>query len=106
MIRVATFDGPGTAPVIREVERPHEKLDVWKRAMDIVEDVYKITCRFPIEERFGLITQMRRAAVGVQLQIAKRPGFAPCAGTLPESIDHTFLKLNALIKSIGANRAQ
>jgi four helix bundle protein len=45
--------------------RPHEKLDVWNKAMDFVVSVYKITESFPKEEKFGLTSQVRRAAVSV-----------------------------------------
>jgi hypothetical protein len=34
--------------------RPHEKLDVWNKAVDFVEVVYGATESFPKEERFGL----------------------------------------------------
>jgi len=51
--------------------RPHEKLDVWKRAIDFVVAVYKITESFPRDERFGLISQIRRAAVSIPANIAE-----------------------------------
>ena len=54
--------------------RPHEKLDVWKRAIDFVVTVYKITESFPRDERFGLISQIRRAAVSVAANIAEGAG--------------------------------
>jgi len=54
--------------------RPHEKLDVWKRAIDFVVAVYKITESFPRDERFGLISQIRRAAVSVAANIAEGAG--------------------------------
>jgi len=42
--------------------RPHEKLDVWKKAVELVLSVYGETRQFPIDERFGLTSQIRRAA--------------------------------------------
>ena len=43
----------------------HEDLDVWKLSMDLVIDIYKLTSNFPSDEKFGLISQLRRAAVSV-----------------------------------------
>ena len=51
--------------------RPHEKLDVWRAAMDFVVTIYKTTESFPKEERFGLTSQVRRAAVSVPANIAE-----------------------------------
>ncbi len=51
--------------------RPHEKLDVWKRSVDFVVCVYKMTESFPREEKFGLTSQVRRAAVSISANIAE-----------------------------------
>lgn len=56
-----------------------EQLEVWQVAHQIVLDVYKGTMHLPPEEKFGLISQMRRAAVSVPANIAegfKRRGAA------------------------------
>jgi len=45
--------------------RPHEKLDVWKKSVDFVVAIYKATDSFPKDERFGLTSQLRRAAVSI-----------------------------------------
>ena len=45
--------------------RPHRKLDVWKRSMEIVRDIYQTTKQFPKTEIYGLTSQMRRAAVSI-----------------------------------------
>jgi four helix bundle protein len=52
-------------------KRPHERLDVWQDAMLLVESVYRLTARLPDSERFGLASQMRRAAVSVPSNIAE-----------------------------------
>src|SRR5688572_15428035 len=46
-------------------------LQVWQRAMDMVEDVYKVTKTFPRDERFGLTAQIRRAAVSIPSNIGE-----------------------------------
>jgi len=43
--------------------KPHEQLEAWKIAMQLVKSIYELTAAFPAEERHGLAQQMRRAAV-------------------------------------------
>ena|SRR5690606_3449150 len=49
----------------------HKELDVWKKSMDLVEAVYALTAKFPKEERYGLASQMQRAAVSIPSNIAE-----------------------------------
>ena len=51
-----------------------EKLDVWRKAVDLADQVYKDTRGFPADERFGLTSQVRRAAVSVAANIAEGSG--------------------------------
>lgn len=48
-----------------------EKLDVWKKSVDLADGVYRVTRDFPDYEKFGLSNQMRRAAVSVSSNIAE-----------------------------------
>jgi len=48
-----------------------EKLEVWQKAIALASFVYKTTATFPHEERFGLVSQMRRAAVSVSANLAE-----------------------------------
>jgi four helix bundle protein len=48
-----------------------ERLDVWQKSIDFADLVYKATRSFPDIERFGLTSQMRRAAVSVSSNIAE-----------------------------------
>ena len=52
-------------------KRPHERLDVWQDSMLLVEAIYRLTARLPDSERFGLTSQMRRAAVSIPSNIAE-----------------------------------
>jgi four helix bundle protein len=48
--------------------RPHQKLDAWSKSVDLVVEVYRAT------ERYGLTSQIRRAAVSVPANIAEGAG--------------------------------
>lgn len=48
-----------------------EKLDVWKEARAFVSSIYKMTKKYPYEEKLGLCSQMQRAAVSVSSNIAE-----------------------------------
>jgi len=47
------------------------ELIVWQKAMDLVESIYRTTAKYPKEETYGLIAQMRRAAVSIPSNIAE-----------------------------------
>jgi len=49
----------------------HKKLEAWKQAMLLVEQVYKTTTGFPAQETYGLSSQMRRAAVSVPSNLSE-----------------------------------
>ncbi len=48
-----------------------EKLDVWQISIDFCSVIYKLTETFPTEEKYGLVSQLRRAAVSVPTNIAE-----------------------------------
>ncbi len=56
------------------MKRNHRTLKAWQEAIELVDTVYSATAAFPADERFGLTSQMRRAAVSVPANIAE--GFA------------------------------
>jgi four helix bundle protein len=51
-----------------------ENLEIWKRGIDLVEEIYEITRTWPREEIYGLTSQMRRAAVSVPANLAEGVG--------------------------------
>ena len=61
-------------------EQKFRKLEVWKKSMDFVEEIYKTTNQFPVNEMYGLTSQLRRAALSIPLNIAEGSG----AGSDPE----------------------
>jgi four helix bundle protein len=49
----------------------HRRLDAWKTGVELVKGVYGLTRSFPREELYGMVSQMRRAAVSVPANIAE-----------------------------------
>jgi four helix bundle protein len=52
----------------------YRDLNVWKKSMNLVLEVYKLSRLFPKEEQFGLTSQIRRAAVSIPSNIAEGHG--------------------------------
>lgn len=51
--------------------RDFKKLDIWKHSIDLVKEVYLVVEKLPFEEKFGLRSQITRAAVSVPSNIAE-----------------------------------
>jgi four helix bundle protein len=51
--------------------RTHKDLNVWKNSVDMVVEIYHLTCLFPKEEMFCLTRQLRRAAISVPSNISE-----------------------------------
>ncbi len=49
----------------------YKDLLVWQKGIELVKETYKLTKGFPSDERFGLVSQMRRAAVSIPSDIAE-----------------------------------
>jgi len=53
------------------VLKSYKELIVWQKSMVLVKDIYKLTSAFPENEKYGLVSQMRRAAVSIPSNIAE-----------------------------------
>jgi four helix bundle protein len=58
----------------KDMKKPHKRLDVWNKSIDLTVDIYKLSESFPKSEVYGLIGQMRRAAVSIPSNIAEGAG--------------------------------
>jgi len=88
--------------------RPHRNLLAWQESIQFVVDIYQLTKAFPSEEKFGLVSQMRRAAVSIAANIAEGAAqntdkhkikFYFIAEGSASEMD-TFLELSRLLKLI------
>jgi len=70
----------------------HKDLDIWKLGIELVEQIYKITNSFPESERFGLISQMQRAAVSYPSNIAE----GAARNSIKEYIRFLYISLGSL----------
>jgi len=53
------------------MDKPHKRLIAWQKSMELVVLIYDLTKNFPAEEKFGLVSQMRRAAVSAPSNIGE-----------------------------------
>ena len=51
--------------------KSYQDLDVWKRSMDIAVNVFSLTKAFSSDEKYGMVSQMRRAANSIPANIAE-----------------------------------
>ena len=51
--------------------KSHKELIVWQKSMELVEEIYALTKKFPKSEIFGLSSQMQRAAIAIPSNIAE-----------------------------------
>ena len=49
----------------------YRDLDIWKKGIELVKDIYKLTEKFPKQEMYGLIGQMRRSAISIPSNVAE-----------------------------------
>ena len=51
-----------------------EELQIWQKALNVVENSYNATSNFPKEEKYGLTSQLRRSAVSIPSNISEGAG--------------------------------
>jgi four helix bundle protein len=93
--------------------RHYKELIIWQKGMELAKTVYELTASFPSEEKIGLASQMRRAAVSVPSNIAEgqaRHGrgeflqfLSHASGSLAEL--ETQLLLGENLRYYGSNRS-
>ena len=52
----------------------YKDLKVWQKSMLLARRIYEVTARYPVEERFGLVSQMRRCVISIPSNIAEGYG--------------------------------
>lgn len=52
----------------------YKELKVWQKSRAFVKEIYKISAEFPKDERFGVVSQIRRATISISLNIAEGSG--------------------------------
>jgi four helix bundle protein len=93
----------------------YRKLEVWQEAMTLVELVYKLAQKLPPDERYGLISQMQRAAVSVPANIAEGSGryypaeyvryLLTARGSLMELETHVLIAERLKLVTVSDNRS-
>ena len=72
--------------------KTHKDLDVWKKSIDLVDSIYKVTKSFPSEELYSLTNQTRRAAISIPSNIAE----GAARGSKNEFIQFLYIALGSL----------
>lgn len=55
-------------------EKPHYRLEAWRQAIELTAAADEVAARFPPEKRLGMMSQLRRAAVSVPLNLSEGAG--------------------------------
>ena len=70
--KAALDDRPArTVPLTAAKVGGYKDLLVWRKGIELVKEIYRMTKSFPADERFGLVSRMRRAAVSIPSSIAE-----------------------------------
>jgi four helix bundle protein len=81
--------GIATAP--RDAVTTYKDLDTWKQGIDLVEQCYQSTAKFPRSELYGLTNQLRRAAISIPSNVAE----GHCRRTTKAYANHVSIALGS-----------
>jgi len=70
----------------------YRELNIWKKSRKLVKEIYLLTNLFPSNERFGLVDQLRRAAISIPSNIAEGTG----RNTKPQTIHFMNISFGSL----------
>ncbi len=51
--------------------KTYRDLDIWKAGIELVKDIYRLTDKFPRQEMYGIVSQMRRSAISIPSNVAE-----------------------------------
>ena len=70
------FKGSSDPPQNRRIKmlKNYKELKVWQKSYELCLEIYRITAKFPTEERYGLTSQIRRSVVSIPSNIAEGYG--------------------------------
>ena len=74
--------------------KTHKDLEVWQKSIELVTNVYKLTSNFPNEEKYGLVSQLRRSAGSIPSNIAE----GAARQTNKEYIQFLYVSLGSLME--------
>lgn len=70
----------------------HRNLKVWDKSINLVADIYELTNTFPQDEKYGMVSQMRRSAISIPSNIAE----GAARKSTKEYIQFLFISLGSL----------
>lgn len=73
----------------------YEKLEIWQLAISYAKGIYKITSSFPDEEKYGLISQLRKATISISANIAEGSGSV----TLKERLNYLDVAIKSALET-------
>jgi len=74
--------------------KSYKELEVWRKGIRLVEEIYRVTKAFPRQEMYGLVSQMQRAAVSIPANIAEGWG----RGSTKEYIQFLMIARGSLME--------